>query len=86
MLFLQKKGMNKKRILVIGGGKTGMEFSNIIDGNMHLGYEIVGFLDDEQKPYLNGKYFGTIDKIDEMMENHSVEFDEVVVALPSFSH
>jgi putative colanic acid biosynthesis UDP-glucose lipid carrier transferase len=86
MLFLQKKGMNKKRILVIGGGKTGMEFSNIIDGNVHLGYEIVGFLDDEQKPYLNGKYLGTVDKIDEMMENHSVEFDEVVVALPNRAH
>ena len=86
LAFLQKKGVNKKRILIIGAGKTGTEFSNIITKNQHLGYEIIGFLDDKKKPLLNGQHLGAVDKIDEYINNGLLDFDEVVVALPNSAH
>lgn len=86
MRFLQKKGVNVKRILIVGGGRTGMEFSGIINNNAHLGYEIVGFLDDQKKSHLNGKYLGTVDQIDEIINNNTLELDEVVVTLPNRAH
>ncbi|AMR34062.1 hypothetical protein A0256_22740 [Mucilaginibacter sp. PAMC 26640] len=86
MLFLQKKGVNVKRILIVGAGRTGTEFSDIISKNTHLGYEIIGFLDDQHKPHLNGNYLGGTDKIDEFIINNTLELDEIVVALPNNAH
>ncbi len=85
MLFLQKKGVNKKKILIIGAGRIGMEFSDIITKNEHLGYEIFGFLDDAAQPNLNGQYLGTVDKLEEYITEETV-FDEVLVALPNRAH
>lgn len=86
MMFLHRKGVNKKRILIIGAGKMGMEFSNIITRNKYLGYEVIGFLDDEPKPYLNGQYLGKTETINDYITNNMTNFDEVVVALPNNAH
>ena len=86
MLFLRNKGVNKKKILIVGAGKSGMEFFNIITKNKYLGYEVVGFLDDEKKTYLNGHYLGNLEKIDDFISNNMSEIDEVVVALPNHAH
>ncbi|RFZ85770.1 undecaprenyl-phosphate glucose phosphotransferase [Mucilaginibacter terrenus] len=86
LLYLHKKGVNRKRILIVGGGRTGMQFSDIITKNDHLGYEIIGFLDDEKKSHLNGQYLGPTSKIDEYLASGTPEFDEVVVALPNSAH
>jgi putative colanic acid biosynthesis UDP-glucose lipid carrier transferase len=86
MLFLRHKGVNKKKILIVGAGKIGIEFSNVIRKNIHLGYEIVGFLDDENKAALNGQYLGKIDHIDHYISNNMSSLDEVVIALPNTAH
>lgn len=87
MLFLHKKGVNRRKILIIGAGKIGMEFSNVVEKNEHLGFEIFGFLDDEAKPHLNGKYLGKIDKLEDyIIDNDILSFDEVLVALPNSAH
>jgi len=83
MSFLHYKGITEKKILIVGAGKTGMAFFDIINKQKHLGYKVVGFLDDEAKPYLNGSYLGSLDKIDEYVSTNMTEFDEVVVALPN---
>lgn len=86
LIFLNRKGVNRKKILVVGAGRIGMEFSKVINNNTHLGYEIIGFLDDENKPHLHKKYLGKIDKVEEFINNNSIDFDEVVVALPNNAH
>lgn len=87
MLFFHIKGINKRKILIIGAGKLGTEFSDVITMNKHLGYEVIGFLDDdESKSHLNGKYLGKIDRLEEFIESTTVPFDEVVVALPNRAH
>jgi putative colanic acid biosysnthesis UDP-glucose lipid carrier transferase len=83
LLFLNKSGINKRKILIIGAGKIGMEFSKVIYRNEHLGYEIFGFLDDKEQPQLNDKYLGTISKLEEFIAENRTNFDEVVVALPN---
>jgi len=86
MIFLRTKGVNKKKILVIGAGKIGMEFSNVINKNEYLGYEILGFLDDEEKTDLPNQYLGKISQLEEFIVDTSIPFDEVVVALPNSAH
>ena len=83
MSYLRQKGITQKKILIIGAGKTGMAFFDIIKNQRHLGYEVVGFLDDEVKPHLNGSYLGNLEKINEYVSTNMIEFDEVVVALPN---
>lgn len=83
MTYLHYKGITQKKILIIGAGRTGMAFFDIVNTQKHLGYEVVGFLDDDVKPHLNGSYLGNLEKIDEYVGNNMTEFDEVVVALPN---
>lgn len=83
MSYLHHKGITQKKILIIGAGKTGMAFFDIIKNQSHLGYRVIGFLDDEVKPHLNGSYLGNLEKIDEYVSTNMTEFDEVVVALPN---
>ncbi len=83
MLFLKQKGVNKKKILIIGAGRIGTEFSDLIQRNEHLGYEIYGFLDDIDKPELREQYLGRISKFDEIIDANEPAFDEVLVALPN---
>lgn len=80
------KGYNLKHIVIIGAGQTGMTFANKIKSDPHLGYNIVGFVDDyvacdriEDIPVL-GK---TKDVVD-ILEEHRL--DEVVIALSTNSY
>lgn len=84
--FLQKKGFSLKKILIVGAGRSGKEFSEIIVNNPHLGYEIIGFLDDQHKSELNGQYLGPINKLSEFLATDVAPIDEVVVALPNNAH
>lgn len=43
---IRSKGFNMKNVLVIGGGELGLKFARRVDENSYVGYNIVGFLDD----------------------------------------
>jgi putative colanic acid biosynthesis UDP-glucose lipid carrier transferase len=87
MQFLHLRGVNRRKILIIGAGKTGMEFYNVITRNKHLGFEVIGFLDDALKPQLADRYLGTINQLEDYVSDHnSLPFDEVLVALPNSAH
>lgn len=77
------KGRNLRQLLIIGAGEVGINFYNSVLDNPHFGYKFIGFLDDEQKTILNGKYLGKIEKLEEVMNKHRV--DEVIVALPNYA-
>lgn len=79
--FLRRKGRNMRSILIVGAGKVGENFYNSIKNNPHFGYKLIGFLDDEKKPFLNGKYLGTIDELERVLNNGHI--DDVVIALPN---
>lgn len=78
---VRKKGRNHRNMLIIGAGEVGMNFFKSVRNNPHFGYNVIGFLDDNVKPYLNGEYLGEIKKLDEMLLTKKVE--NVVIALPN---
>ena len=43
---LRAKGFNVQHILVIGAGELGERFAKKINKNFYIGYNIIGFLDD----------------------------------------
>jgi len=81
--YLRKKGKNQRSVLIIGAGEVGVNFFNKIMQNKHFGYKLVGFLDDHQKPFLNGEYLGSIDNLDNILSKKYV--DDVIVALPNYA-
>ena len=82
MDFFYKKPRNIKRIIIIGAGKIGTEFVEVIK-HQQSGYEVVGFLDDQRKSDLNGLYLGSLSKLDDYITNNPESIDEVLVALPN---
>ncbi len=70
-----------RNVLIIGAGDTGMEFYKAIKSNLHIGYNVIGFLDDEKKAYLNGEYLGKVKELKLVLNNKTV--DNVIIALPS---
>lgn len=87
--YFRKKGFNKQFVLIIGAGSLGCKFYDNLKLYPELGYEIVGFLDDNRvwgtaeearyKPIL-----GRVDQLEEILESKLI--DEVVLALPLDAH
>lgn len=79
--YLRKKGLNDRKVLIVGAGVTGMHFYQSILENQQYGYKVVGFLDDEKKEHLNGEYLGTVAELGTVLNKYEIE--DVVVALPN---
>lgn len=85
----RKKGYNKQFVLILGAGSLGRRFHDNLKQYPELGYEIIGFLDDNQewdgiqasryKPVL-----GNVDQLEEILKDKLI--DEVVLALPLDAH
>jgi putative colanic acid biosysnthesis UDP-glucose lipid carrier transferase len=69
-----------RKVLIVGAGKTGINFYENCVVNHQYGYQLTGFLDDEKQPDLNGSYLGTTSDIEKVIANY--ELDDIVVTLP----
>jgi len=81
--YARLKGRNIRGLLIIGAGEVGKSFYESIKNNPHFGYNIVGFLDDEVKTFLNGQYLGKIDELDVILSKQRI--DDVIIALPNYA-
>jgi Undecaprenyl-phosphate glucose phosphotransferase len=86
---LRRKGYNKQFVLILGAGKLGKRFYENIQQYPELGFEVVGFLDDNQTAHENPfKHYkpilGTIDDLEVILQE--VLVDEVIIALPLEAH
>lgn len=80
---LRTNGFNLKHILVIGAGELGVSFAHKILQNKQLGYNVIGFLDDEKKlgyKILDARVMGHIDELDRIIREN--DLDEVIIAIP----
>jgi Undecaprenyl-phosphate glucose phosphotransferase len=80
--FLRSQRYNIKYILVIGTGEIARKFSDIILQNEYLGYEIMGFLDENhsQEDLINGlKILGTVGDLEDVLSSNLV--DRVIITL-----
>lgn len=82
---LRRRGIGLQRVLVVGEGQLGRLIMQNIVAQPELGYQIVGFVDDEpRQPLGRFEYLGTTAEIPQLVWRHQI--DEVIIALPSASH
>lgn len=70
----------KRRVLIVGAGKTGLNFYHNYVQNRDYGYQLTGFVDDQKHPALNGHYLGKTSDLENVIARH--ELDDIVVTLP----
>ena len=83
LIYFRRKGRNLRNILIIGAGQVGQRLSETIIENDHFGYRLLGFLDDEKKSFLNGKFLGSIDNLESVIS--ATHVDEVMITLPNYA-
>lgn len=80
--LIRERGKNIRNVLIIGTGEVGYNFCKTIKRSSYFGYKLIGFLDDEKSPLVNGEYLGQIDNLEYILGKKYV--DDVVVALPGY--
>lgn len=85
---LRKKGVGVERLLIVGVGEVGRTVMRNVVAHPELGYQIVGFVDDDpEKGTMNiGRFqaLGSIANIPRLL--NELEIDEVVITLPWMYH
>lgn len=88
--LLHKSGLWRENIIIIGAGSAGIETARGISGDAHLGYRVIGFLDDNvaigTQVKVNGgtyKVFGAIRHFRKFVR--LLNISTVVIAIPSLS-
>jgi exopolysaccharide biosynthesis polyprenyl glycosylphosphotransferase len=82
---LRRRGIGLRRVLVVGGGPLGVMIVQNVVAQPELGYQIIGFVDDEPRSSLGRiQYLGTAADTSRLIAPNDV--DEVFIALPSASH
>jgi Undecaprenyl-phosphate glucose phosphotransferase len=86
---LREKGYNKQFVLILGAGTLGRRFYENLQLYPDLGFESVGFLDDnhqEHEPeFAHYKpILGHVDELEKIL--NEVIVDEVIIALPLNAH
>ncbi len=83
IIIYKRRGreQNNKNLIIVGSGEIGQTFSDMIKSNIGLGYNFLGFVDDENKS--DQKLLGRINELDSILQNNPI--DEVVIALPFYA-
>ena len=89
--FLEKRrlrGHNLQRILVVGAGNLGKEITQKLLAHRELGFEMVGFLDDDRgkvgRSYYGVPVLATLADAEKILAEHAI--DLVYIALPLDAH
>lgn len=83
---LRRRGYNIKKVLIVGAGKLGETVANRIWAHEELGYEIVGFLDDDPtKTVVAGcPVVGKCSEVSIIVDQLGIDY--LFVALPLSAH
>lgn len=81
---LRKKGISRKRVLIVGNGDKTREFIEIVKKNIGWGLDIVGIVKEEADSLTYGtsgvKILGTYEDIELLLYDNII--DEVIVCVP----
>ena len=81
---LRLRGIGVVRAIIVGAGEVGRAIMRTIVAHPELGYEILGFVDDDPAKSSTNigrfKALGGIDRLSALIKEHAV--DEVIIALP----
>ncbi|MFD3271646.1 undecaprenyl-phosphate glucose phosphotransferase [Paenibacillus dendritiformis] len=86
---LRQNGFNKQFVLILGAGSLGRRFHHNLKHYPELGYQVIGFLDDQVEwTEMETKHYepilGTLNGLDQLLNDKLV--DEVIIALPLDAH
>ncbi len=80
MRKIRSLGLNLRHVLVIGAGRLGQEVLHSLRKESWMGYDVVGFCDDESTGEVQGcPVLGKIDEIDVVINSRGI--DLVIVAM-----
>lgn len=82
---LRQTVVTRKPVLIVGAGDAGHTIAREIRLNPKLGFELVGFVDDDlvksRTTFQGLMVLGTLDDLEVLIKKHDVE--EVIIAIPS---
>lgn len=82
------RGENTQRILIVGAGVSGREIAAKLNAHRELGFEVVGYLDDDPnklgKTVEGAPVIGNTHQVQAVLEERMV--DQVYIALPLDAH
>jgi Undecaprenyl-phosphate galactose phosphotransferase WbaP len=83
-------GLWKDKVIIIGAGTAGVETAKGLNADKHLGYDVIGFLDDDEEigkqVRVNGaiyKIFGKVRHFKKFIRH--LDVSTVIIAIPSLS-
>ncbi|MBF0537174.1 MAG: sugar transferase [Nitrospirae bacterium] len=83
--FFFRMGICKEKVLILGAGKAGRLIVQWLDRERHIGYDVVGFLDDKTEKtgqFINGrKVFGRVRHYTRFVRELGI--DTIIIAMPS---
>ncbi|MSQ24362.1 MAG: undecaprenyl-phosphate glucose phosphotransferase [Chloroflexi bacterium] len=77
-------GVESERLIIVGAGEDGHLILHKVLGAPELGYQVVGFVDDEPHPEADRPVLGPLSAVSDLLQRHRVR--EVVVAHPGLTH
>jgi Undecaprenyl-phosphate galactose phosphotransferase WbaP len=82
---LYKLGIWRERVLILGAGNAGRLVAEGISREKHMGYEVIGFLDDDENKkgtyVASKKVFGKVKHLPKFVND--LEIKTVILAMPS---
>jgi exopolysaccharide biosynthesis polyprenyl glycosylphosphotransferase len=82
---LHRRGVGVERLLVVGGNNLGRIIMQNLAARAHLGYQVVGFVDDDRLgDFGRFRHLGGLDEVERLAVDEQI--DQVIVALPAASH
>jgi exopolysaccharide biosynthesis polyprenyl glycosylphosphotransferase len=85
---LRKRGIGVDRVLIVGAGEVGRVIMRNIVAQPQLGYQVVGFVDDDPGKSRTDigrfKALGGIDNLPQVVQEEAI--DEVIITLPWMHH
>jgi Undecaprenyl-phosphate galactose phosphotransferase WbaP len=87
--ILNRAGLWQENVIIIGAGEAGMAAANGIGSETHLGYNLIGFLDDADDKIgteleVNGKRYKVFGKTKNFTKFvHLLNISTIIIALPS---
>ena len=83
--FLYDTGIRRERVLIIGAGNAGRLVAEGLQREKHMGYYVVGFLDDDRqktgKTILGKKVVGVVQEFSKFIKE--LEVKTAIIAIPS---
>ena len=87
---LRERGIGVRRVLIVGAGEVGRIIMRIAVAQPELGYQIVGFIDDDPEKGNSDigrfKGLGSIDNLRSLIQEEGYNIEEVIVTLPWMYH